>query len=356
MGSKNNKKVIVGMSGGVDSSVAAALLVKQGYSVSGVTMKTWDGGRVGHSGGCFGPGQMEAIENARRVADILGIAFHVIDLVDEFRGSVLDYFCLQYLSGNTPNPCVRCNRFVKFGVMWEKALAAGIEADFFASGHYAGVEQGASGRYLLKKAKDGRKDQSYFLYSLTQQQLARTLFPLGGYLKQEVRQLSMELGLGLEARKESQDFAGGDYAALFEGKAVPGQILDRQGRVLGMHKGIVYFTRGQRRGLDVATGEPLYVIDILADSNEVVVGGMEELSTEKQIVHEVNWIALESLGEPPKVSARIRSSHPGYAAVISQPSGDEVSVKYMERQVGAAPGQSIVFYSGDVVVGGGTAK
>ena len=356
MGSKEIKKVIIGMSGGVDSTVAAALLVKQGYMVTGVTMKTWDTGCEGHGRGCFGPEQKEAIEGARRAASILGVPFHVIDLADEFKGSVLDYFYRQYMSGSTPNPCVRCNRLIKFGVMWEKALAAGIEADFFATGHYAKVEQGGSGRHLLKKAGDGRKDQSYFLYGLTQQQLARTLFPLGGYLKQEVRRLSLEMGLGLEDRKESQDFAGGDYAALFEGKAVPGRIVDQQGRVLGMHRGIVYYTRGQRRGLDIAAGEPLYVIDLQADTNEVVVGGIEDLRTEKQAVHEVNWIAMESLGGPLKVSARIRSSHAGYDAVISPLKGNEVSVEYMQRQIRAAPGQSIVFYSGDVVLGGGTAR
>lgn len=356
MGSRNKEKVIVGMSGGVDSSVAAALLVKQGYRVTGVTMKTWDGRSMADRGGCFGPGQQDGIETARRVAARLGIPFHVIDLADEFRVRVLDYFYGEYILGNTPNPCVRCNKLVKFGALWDRALAAGIEADFFASGHYARVELGGGGRHLLKKARDGKKDQSYFLYGLDQRQLVRTLFPLGGYLKQEVRALSVELGLGLEARKESQDFAGGDYAVLLEGKAVPGQVVDKRGRVLGMHKGIVYYTRGQRRGLEVAAGEPLYVIDILADTNEILVGGLEELYTEKQIVSDLNWVAFESLAGDIALTARIRNSHRGHDAVVEPFEGGKVLVAYSEPQIGAARGQSIVFYDGDVVVGGGVAE
>ena len=356
MGSKSKEKVIVGMSGGVDSSVAAALLVKQGYRVTGVTMKIGDDGGIVYRDGCFGPGQQDGIESARRVAAKLGIPFHVIDVAGEFKHQVLDFFCREYLSGNTPNPCVRCNKLVKFGALWEKALTGGIEADFFASGHYARVEMDGSGRYLLKKGSDGKKDQSYFLYGLTQAQLARTMLPLGGYLKQEVRNLCAEMELGVETRKESQDFAGGDYAALFEGKAVAGQVVDKQGNMLGMHKGIVYYTRGQRRGLAIASKEPLYVIDIRADTNSVVVGSLEDLYIERQIVSDINYIAYESLNEPVKVTARIRSAHAGHGAVIS-PAGDgKVLVTYKERQIGAARGQSIVFYDGDIVVGGGVVE
>ena len=353
MGSNNKEKVIVGMSGGVDSSVAAALLVRQGYRVTGVTMKTGDDGGTAHTGGCFGSGQQEGIESARRVAAKLGIPYHVIDVAGEFKHQVLDFFCREYMSGNTPNPCVRCNKLVKFGALWEKALAGGLEADYMASGHYARVELDGSGRYLLKKGRDGKKDQSYFLYGLTQGQLARTLFPLGGYLKQEVRKLCVDLELGVETRTESQDFAGGDYAALFAGKAVPGQVVDKQGNVLGTHKGVVYYTRGQRRGLSLASKEPLYVIDIRADTNSVVVGSLEELYTEKQIVDDLNWIAPRSLNGPVEITARIRSSHKGYAAVVAPLENGKALVTYKEPQVGAARGQSIVFYEGDVVVGGG---
>lgn len=350
-------KVIVGMSGGIDSSVAAALLVKQGYRVTGVTMRIGDDGGTVYRGGCFGPGQKDSIESARGVAAKLGIPFHVIDLAGEFKHQVLDFFCREYMSGNTPNPCVRCNKLIKFGALWERALAGGITADFFATGHYARVETGgAGGRYLLKKGRDEKKDQSYFLYGLTQGQLARTLFPLGGYLKQEVRKLCIEMDLGVETRKESQDFAGGDYAALFEGKAVPGPVVDKKGNILGKHKGIVYYTRGQRRGLSIASKEPLYVIDIKADTNSVVVGSEGDLYTEKQIVSDINCIALESLTDTMQVNARIRSSHKGYAATIEPREKGKALVTYTEPQIGAARGQSIVFYDGDVVVGGGIAE
>ncbi len=353
MGSKSKVKVIVGMSGGVDSSVAAALLVKQGYRVTGMTMKTGGDTGIEYGAGCFGPAQQEGIESARRVAAKLGIPLHVIDLSGEFKQHVLDFFCREYLAGHTPNPCVRCNRLIKFGAFWQKALEAGIEADFLASGHYARVESDGSGRYLLKKGRDGKKDQSYFLYGLDQAQLARALFPLGGYLKQEVRELCVEMGLGVETRRESRDFAGGDYAALFQGKAVPGRIVDTRGNVLGKHKGIVYYTRGQRRGLSIASKEPLYVIDIRADSNSVVVGSAEELYTEKQIVDDLNWIAGRSLNGPVKITARIRSSHKGYVAVVETLANGKALVTYKEPQPGAARGQSIVFYDGEAVLGGG---
>jgi len=356
MGSKNKEKVIVGMSGGVDSSVAAVLLVKQGYQVIGVTMKIWDDSGTAYGGGCFGPGQRDGIESARSVAAKLGIPYHVIDVASEFKHWVLDFFCREYMAGNTPNPCVCCNTLVKFGALWEKALAGGIEADFFASGHYARVEAGGNGRYLLKKGRDAKKDQSYFLYGLTQAQLAHTLFPLGGYLKHEVRKLSVEMELGVEARKESQDFAGGDYSALFNGKAVPGQVVDQRGNMLGMHKGIVYYTRGQRRGLAIASKEPLYVIDIMADTNSVVVGRVEDMYTEKQVVDDLNWIAIRSLNGPVEITARIRSAHKGYAAVVEPLEKGKALVAYKEPQVGASRGQSIVFYDGDTVVGGGIAE
>jgi len=356
MGSKNKEKVIVGMSGGIDSSVAAALLVNQGYRVTCVTMKTWNDSSPACRGSCFGPGQQDSIESAGRIAVKLGVPFHVIDLADEFKQHVLDYFCREYQLGNTPNPCVRCNQLIKFGVLWQKALACGIEADFFASGHYARVCMGAGGRYLLKKGRDGKKDQSYFLYGLGQQQLARTLFPLGEYLKQDVRKMCAEMKLDIEAGDESQDFAGGDYSPLFAGKGIPGPVVDRQGNVLGRHKGIVYYTPGQRRGLGIASKEPVYVIDISAETNSVVVGSLKDLHTQEQIVSDVNWIAGESPAAATQVTARIRSSHAGYEAVIFPRDDRRVVVTYKKPQVGAARGQTIVFYDGDVVVGGGIAE
>ncbi|MFA5399884.1 MAG: tRNA 2-thiouridine(34) synthase MnmA [Dehalococcoidia bacterium] len=356
MVSKGKQKVMVGMSGGIDSSVAAALLVNQGYHVTGVTMKTWDESSPVCRGSCFSPGQQESIERAGRTASKLAVPFHVIDLADEFREHVLNYLCREYQLGNTPNPCVRCNRLIKFDLLWRKALSLGIDADFFASGHYARVCRVAGGRNLLKKGRDVKKDQSYFLYGLSQPQLARTLFPLGEFLKQDVRKMCVEMKLEIAADNESQDFAGGDYSSLFEGKGVPGPIVDRQDNVLGRHKGIVFYTPGQRRGLGIASKKPLYVIDIRAETNTVVVGGMEELNIEEQIVSEVNWIARESVAGAMQVTVRIRSSHAGYEAVIFPRHDGEIVVRYKKPQIGAARGQAIVFYDGDVVVGGGIAQ
>ena len=348
--------VIVGMSGGIDSSVAAALLLRQGYNVTGVIMKIWAGGKLEGKGkhGCYGPEEAEDIEDARRVAGKLGIPFHVIDLAQEYRAEVLDYFCNEYLEGRTPNPCVRCNRRIKFGALVEKASSLGIAFDYFATGHYARIENdAASGRYLLKKGRDAKKDQSYFLYNLSQSQLAHTLFPLGGMLKSEVRKTCVELDLGVQDKEESQNFVCGSYTSLFEQQPGPGPLMDRQGRVLGKHKGIINYTPGQRKGLGVAAGEPLFVVDIKPDLNAVIVGGKEDLCKSEQVVGDLNWIAISSLENRMDVKARIRSSHGGYAAAVSPLAGGRVKVTYPELQVAAARGQAIVFYDGDVLLGGG---
>jgi len=358
MGSKNKEKVIVGMSGGIDSSVAAALLVYQGHRVTGVTMKIWSGGPVSGRGkhGCYGPEEEQEIEDASRVARSLSIPFHVIDLAREYREEVLDYFCAEYLAGRTPNPCVRCNRRIKFGALVERAAEIGLKFDFFATGHYARKEtDSGTGRILLKKGKDNKKDQSYFLYDLTQPQLARALFPLGDYQKEQVRKMAVDFGLGLEGREESQNFVCGSYTSLFREKPLPGPIVDQAGRVLGEHTGIVNYTIGQRKGLRIGTVEPLYVIDIKPESNTIVAGVKERLYTKDQNVTGLNWISVKTLERPMEVKARIRSSHSGYAAVISPLKDNEVSVQYMEQQIGAARGQAIVLYAGDTVVGGGTA-
>jgi len=358
MGSKITENIIVGMSGGVDSSVAAALLVKQGRRVTGVTMKIWSGEAVGGRGkhGCYGPEEERDIEDARDVARRLDIPFHVIDLASEYREEVLDYFCAEYLAGRTPNPCVRCNRRIKFGALVDKAVAAGLEFDFFATGHYTRREiDSNTDRVLLKKGRDGRKDQSYFLYDLTQSQLARALFPLGDYHKEQVRGMAVDFGLGLEGRKESQNFVCGSYASLFSQKPLPGPIVGENGKVLGEHTGIVNYTIGQRKGLRIGKVEPLYVIDIKPESNTVVAGMKERLYTREQNVTALNWISVRTLERPMEVKARIRSSHQGYDAVISPLENSRAKVTYMDEQIGAARGQSIVFYAGDAVVGGGTA-
>ena len=348
--------IIVGMSGGIDSSVAGALLLQQGYKVTGVIMKIWAGGKLRGKGkhGCYGPEEEEDIEDARLVAQKLGIPFRVIDLAQEYREEVLDYFCHEYLEGRTPNPCVRCNLRIKFGALVEKASSLGIEYDYFATGHYARIERDtASHRYQLKKGRDTKKDQSYFLYNLSQQQLAHTLFPLGGMLKSDVRKLCVQMGLGVEDKEESQNFVCGSYTSLFETQPGPGPLMDKQGKVLGKHRGIVNYTLGQRRGLGLAAKEPLFVTDIKPDLNAVIVGGKEDLYKTEQIISDLNWIAVDSLDETMEVRARIRSSHTGYDAVVSPLDDKRVKVNYKEPQIAAARGQAIVFYNGDVVLGGG---
>jgi tRNA-specific 2-thiouridylase len=358
MGGKRKEKIIVGMSGGVDSSVAAALLVNQGHHVTCVTMKIYSGEPVSGRGkhGCYGPGEAQDIEDARKVAHVLGIPFHVIDLAREYREEVLDYFCAEYLVGRTPNPCVRCNRRIKFGALVERAAGIGLDFDFFATGHYVRREtDSGTGRVLLKKGKDGKKDQSYFLYDLSQSQLSRALFPLGEYYKEQVRRMASDFGLGLEGRKDSQNFVCGSYTSLFAEKPLPGPIVDEDGRVLGEHTGIVNYTIGQRRGLCIGTMAPLYVIGIKPETNTVVAGVKERLYIKDQDVSGLNWISVKTLERPMEIKARIRSSHPGYNAVISPLGNGSANVAYTEKQVGAARGQAIVFYAGDTVVGGGTA-
>jgi tRNA-uridine 2-sulfurtransferase len=350
--------VIVGMSGGLDSAVAAALLKAQGYKVTGVTMKIWAGEASSGSGkhGCYGPEEENDIEDARKVAEKLGIPFHVIDLTQEYQVEVLDYFCHEYISGRTPNPCVRCNRRIKFGALIEKAKSLGIKYDFFATGHYARIEHGdKGGRYLLKKGRDARKDQSYFLFDLTQEQLGRTLFPLGDLFKDYVRKMAARLELGVENKQESQNFVCGNYGTLFKEAPAPGPIIDGKGNVLGKHSGIVHYTIGQRKGLRLATAEPIYVTDILPENNAIVVGAKQELYVTSQSVSDLNWISIESLTGPMDVRARIRNAHHGYKATIRPAGSNSVIVTYNEPQAGAAPGQAIVFYDDDTVVGGGIA-
>ncbi|MFC1929078.1 tRNA 2-thiouridine(34) synthase MnmA [Chloroflexota bacterium] len=350
-------KVVVAMSGGVDSSVAAALLKEKGYQVSGVTMKIWDGKTFPKNGtrhGCYGPGEEEDIEDARRVAQILGIDFHAFDLRQEYKAEVLDYFCHEYLSGRTPNPCLRCNRKVKFDALLRKAQDSGIEFDHFATGHYARVEYNKSkNRYLLKKAGDLAKDQSYFISLLSQAQLAHSLFPIGYYTKEEVRRMASDFGLGIDNKPESQDFIAGGYAPL-TGVALPGPILNKQGDMLGEHQGIAFYTIGQRRRLGISAKEPLYVINIDREKNAIIIGSKEEVYQDELIASGLNWVAIEELKQPIKVKARIRYRHREAEAIVKPLSGDRVYVKFKEPQMAITPGQAVVFYHGDAVIGGGT--
>ncbi len=351
-------QVVVGMSGGVDSSVAAALLLRDGHRVTGITMRTWGGAepdREVRRHGCYGPGEEQEIRQAREVASRIGIEHRVLDLTRDYRQYVLDYFRDEYLAGRTPNPCVRCNRTVKFGALLSRARASGLAFERFATGHYAQVARDEeSDRYLLRKGRDRDKDQSYFLSALTQEQLALCLFPLGTHTKARVRRMAGEFGLGLEARAESQDFADGGPGTLFGTEPRPGPILDQQGGVVGQHRGIHRYTVGQRRGLGVAHPEPLYVLAIDAKKNSLVVGPREAVLGRTLIARDLNWIAIPPPEEPLTLSARVRYRHAEAPADVVPLPGGEVRVRFREPQLAITPGQTVVFYDGDLVVGAGT--
>ena len=342
-------KVAVAMSGGVDSTVAAALLKQEGHDILGVTMKLTDGGN-----------NQNAVEDAFKVAQKLGILHHVIDLRDIFSRVIITDFCREYSLGNTPNPCVLCNRYIKFGVLWERAKEIG--AAFLATGHYARVEQDTvTGKYLLKKGKDQSKDQSYFLYQLKQEQLSHTLFPIGDLTKETVRQIASELKLPVAARPESQEVCfipGTDYIGFLKDhtSSLPpaGPILDRKGNVLGQHEGIAFYTVGQRKGLGINAAEPLYVTAIEPGKNAVIVGTKEQTYADELLADSLNWIATSMPENPANLKASIRYRHSEAEAIVSPRDENTVYVKFAEPQMAVTPGQSVVFYDGDTVIGGGT--
>ena len=350
-------KVIVGLSGGVDSSVAAYLLKKEGYEVTGVTMAIWDGKPGLVSSGkhtCYGPDENEEIEEARELAGILEIPYRVFDCSGRYKSQVLDYFKKEYLSGRTPNPCVKCNQLIKFGMLPEAAKSEGIDFDYFATGHYARVEWDEQRkRYLLLKGFDPKKDQTYFIYRLTQEQLSGILFPLGKLTKEEVREMAAGIHIPLSGKEESQDFYSGDYKDLLGVVDTPGDIVDWNGNVLGKHNGIWNFTIGQRKGLGVAYSEPLYVLRLDKEMNHVVVGTHDEVVHTSFIVNDLNWIAFGSLKEPLEVKVKIRSAQKETDALLEPYGNDSVRVTFHIPNEGITPGQSAVFYQGDVVVGGG---
>ncbi len=354
------KRVLVAMSGGVDSSVTAALLLEEGYEVIGITLRLMGAEEKGSGRqGCCG---LEAMEEVRRVAGELGIPSYILDFEEEFEQEVMEYFCREYACGRTPNPCIPCNQKLKFGKLLEKARGWGI--DLIASGHYARVSYDEErGRYLLKRGVDGTKDQSYVLFNLTQEQLRHLLLPLGGLEKKKVRERAKELGLRVHNRPDSQDICfipNGDYGSFLHRRMPeiikPGPILDQKGKVLGRHKGIHLFTVGQRRGLGIAAGKPLYVISIDRDEGTIIVAGEEALYRSELIAAGMNWITREGLTGPLPVKAKIRYRHtPAEATLIPLKEG-EVKVKFSSPQKAITPGQAVVFYQGEEVLGGGWIK
>ena len=338
-------KIAAGLSGGVDSSVAALLLKEAGHEVTGVTMKLWKEGRYkgGDRDACFGAGEEKDIEAAAALAAAIGIEYRVFDCSDAYDKAIVSYFRETYLAGKTPNPCVRCNALMKFGLLPRLAAESGLRFDAFATGHYARVERGANGRMKLLRAADRSKDQSYFLYRLSQEQLARQIFPLGGMTKAEVREIARAHGLAAADRPDSQDFYSGDIAELVGAPAKRGDIVDASGRKLGEHDGFWRFTPGQRKGLGIGGGVPYYVIDIDACRNRVIVGRAGDAIKTSLRVEDMNWVSIAPADEAIPVRVKVRSAgEPKGPAVLR---GCECS--FPEGISGVAPGQSAVFYAAD---------
>ena len=351
-----NKKVVLGMSGGVDSSVAAYLLKEQGYEVIGVTMQVWqdDEGFKEREGGCC---SLSAVDDARMVADTLGIPFYVMNFKEVFKEKVIDYFIDEYLDGKTPNPCVACNRHIKFEELLERAEALG--ASYVATGHYAKIYE-KDGRMVLEKADDDTKDQTYALYNLTQEQLKKTLMPCGEYTKKRIREIAKEMDLGVHSKRDSQEICfidDNDHGRyIYEKKPearIEGDFVDRSGKVLGKHKGIAYYTIGQRKGLGLSLGRPVFVSGIDKDKNQVILGNEDDLFKDTLIASDLNFISIDRLIEPRDVKAKIRySAKPAECTIF--PEGDNVRVVFKEKQRAITLGQSVVFYEDNLVLGGGT--
>ncbi|MCG8604861.1 tRNA 2-thiouridine(34) synthase MnmA [bacterium] len=363
-----NKKetVVVAMSGGVDSSVAAALLHERGYGVIGVTMNLWDydrvGGNVNRDSGCC---SVDTMDDARAVCHRLGVPHYVVNFRDEFEAAVTYDFITEYLEGRTPNPCVRCNTYIKWGGLLQKAEELG--ASKIATGHYARSSYDQTrDRWLLRRGKDQNKDQSYALWGIRQRGLAMTFFPIGEFEKEKIRQIARNLDLQVAEKRDSQEICfipDNDYRRYLKAKRPElessfrdGEILDQDGQVLGHHAGYPFYTIGQRKGLGIALGEPVYVTEINADENSVRVGSNRDLEHRGLIADNINWIAIETVNDVCRAEAKIRYNDPGTAAQIRPTDNGVVEVLFDEPQRAITPGQSIVFYQDDVVLGGGVIR
>jgi tRNA-specific 2-thiouridylase len=366
---QSSNTIAVAMSGGVDSSTVAAMLYAKGYNVIGLTMQLWNNRRLSGYPGMPEPSpgrccSLDDVYDARRVAETIGIPYYVVNHEARFERDVVRPFVSDYLAGRTPIPCTLCNNHLKFDQLL--LVARQIGADWIATGHYASVEHDPTrNRWLLKRPADRSKDQTYFLFGLTQEQLSRSLFPLGGMTKPEVRELARRHGLPLAEKPDSQEICfvpGNDYKHFLEAylheqgetaEDTSGEMVTTDGRVVGQHDGIHNFTVGQRKGLGVATGSPLYVLQIRSDARQVVVGSDEQLYSRELRARRINLISVKSVDKPMRVEVKIRHRHEPAAATLKQINPDEVQVSFDEPQRAITPGQAAVFYDGDVVVGGG---